>query len=296
MLSGVQERLGPLKAWLFPQRVYLELQDQAITGMVLSGRRLTWLEQLPLSPGLCSAGRPLNSSALADLLGDWLVECGYGSARIRAVLPGAASELRLLKGSGLERIAMPKELEALRLPWPSETAVDVMRSSLPSSPGSSVAVAVEAALLEDWIDVFADAGLALDALEAASVCALRSAVRQSGWLLGLEPEQSWLLRMEQGAPLWQWGLPPVVELEALQNELSQCLRYWDTQAPRPRSIDVVASAAVPASAQEALRGSMTEDLEWMDPFRNAELEDGLSEPREWSLGLLWGLAAAELQR
>ena len=180
MLAGVQERLGPLQAWLFPQRVYLELQDQAITAMVLDGRRLTWLDQLTLPPGLCVGGRPQNGSALADRLGDWLVEQGYAGARIWAVLPGAASELRLLKGSALAPL-MPKELEALRLPWPAETAVDLLHAPLPTCPGSSVSVAVEAALLEDWIDVFADAGLGLDALEAAPVCALRGVRLQSGW-------------------------------------------------------------------------------------------------------------------
>ena len=56
MLAGVQERLGPLQAWLFPQRVYLELQDQAITAMVLDGRRLTWLDQLTLQPGIAQIG------------------------------------------------------------------------------------------------------------------------------------------------------------------------------------------------------------------------------------------------
>ena len=69
--------------------------------MVLDGRRLTWLDQLTLPPGLCVGGRPLNGPALADRLGDWLVEQGYAGARIWAVLPGAASELRLLKGSTL---------------------------------------------------------------------------------------------------------------------------------------------------------------------------------------------------
>ena len=131
MLAGVQERLGPLQAWLFPQRVYLELQDQAITAMVLDGRRLTWLDQLTLPPGLCVGGRPLNGPALADRLGDWLVEQGYAGARIWAVLPGAASELRLLKGCAPAPL-MPKELEALRLPWPAETAVDLLRVPLPA--------------------------------------------------------------------------------------------------------------------------------------------------------------------
>ena len=290
MLAGVQERLGPLQAWLFPQRVYLELQDQAITAMVLDGRRLTWLDQLTLPPGLCVGGRPQNGSALADRLGDWLVEQGYAGARIWAVLPGAASELRLLKGSALAPL-MPKELEALRLPWPAETAVDLLRVPLPACPGSSVSVAVEAALLEDWIDVFADAGLGLDALEAAPVCALRGVGLQSGWLLGLEPEQSWLLRLEQGAPTWQWRLPPPAEPGALQAELDQCLSYWHSRAPRPSSIAVVAAAALPASCVEVLRG----ELEWMDPLAAGALENGLEDPPALSLGLLWGLAAAEVQ-
>ena len=57
MLSDCAERIHLLQAWLFPQRVYLELQDQAITAMVLDGRRLTWLDQLTLPPGLCVGGR-----------------------------------------------------------------------------------------------------------------------------------------------------------------------------------------------------------------------------------------------
>ena len=63
VLAGVQERLGPLQAWLFPQRVYLELQDQAITATVLSGRGLSWVDQLSLPPGLCQGGRPVSGSA-----------------------------------------------------------------------------------------------------------------------------------------------------------------------------------------------------------------------------------------
>ena len=288
VLAGVQERLGPLQAWLFPQRVYLELQDQAITAMVLSGRRVSWADQLSLPPGLCTGGRPVSGSALADLLGDWLVQCGYPGARIWAVLPGSACELRLLQGSAPERMAMPKELEALRLPWPPETAVDLLSCPLPSSPGSRVSVAVESALLEDWIEVFADAGLGLDALEAAPVCALRCVEGQKGWLLGLEPEQSWLLRLERGAPIWQWRLPPLAELEALQSELNQCLSYWQSQAPQPRSMDVVVSAALPASALETLQSCLPMELNGLDPLR--------SDPAQWSLGLLWGLAAAELER
>jgi hypothetical protein len=157
---------------------------------------------------------------------------------------------------------------------------------------------VEAALLEDWIDLFADAGLALDALEAAPICALRciEGPSENSWLLGLEPEQSWFLRLEKGAPIWQWRLPPLADLGSLQTELSQCLHYWEAKAPKPRSIAVVSSAAVPASALEALEAAIPLDLDRLHPWAKGQLENGLDDPTTLSLGLLWGLAAAELPR
>ena len=290
VLAEFQERLGPLQAWLFPRRLYLEIQDQVITAMALSGRRLIWFDQLRLPPGLCSGGRLLNGPAMADQLGDWLVQRGYAGARIWAVLPGAASEVRLLKGSAPAKL-MHKEFDALRLPWPAETAVDLLHVPLPSCPGSSVAVAVEEALLEEWIDAFADAGLVLDAMEAAPVCALRSIGLQTGWLLGLEPEQSWLFRLEKGAPTWQWRLPPPTENGALRAELDQCLSYWQSRAPQSSSISVVASAALPASVVEALRM----ELQWIDPLAAGALQNGLPDQPEFSLALLWGMAMSELQ-
>ena len=54
---------------------------------------------------------------------------------------------------------------------------------------------------------------------------------------------------------------------------------------------MVAAAALPASCVEALRG----ELEWMDPLAAGALENGLADPPALSLGLLWGLAAAEVQ-
>ena len=40
VLSGVIDRLAPLQAWLFPQRVYLQIEDQWITAMAIEGAAL----------------------------------------------------------------------------------------------------------------------------------------------------------------------------------------------------------------------------------------------------------------
>jgi len=298
VLSGVQERLAPLQSWLFPQRLYLELQDTAITAMVLQGRRLTWLDQLVLQPGLCQAGRPINPPALADLLGDWLIESGYAGAHISAVLPGSAAELRVLKSdqpieSG--QFALPKQIEALRLPWPSETAVDVVHAPLPSLPGSYLSVAVESALLETWIELFADSGFTLDYLEAAPACALRSMGGQSGLLLGLDSDQSWLLRMEEGAPIWQWRLPSLTDLAALQEEFSQCLSFLKINASCAASVLAVASAALPASGLDHLQRGIGLGLDWIDPLAAGQLESSLSDLTGNSLGLLWGLVLEDVE-
>ena len=111
VLSGVQDRLAPLQAWLFPQRVYLELQDTAITAMALHGRQLVWLERVPLPAGTCVAGHPMAPDALGDLLGDWLLERGFGGARVRAVLPSQATAVRLLQGEGAQNTISRKHAQ-----------------------------------------------------------------------------------------------------------------------------------------------------------------------------------------
>lgn len=56
LLSGVEDQLRrPLRAFLFPQRVYLQLEDQAITAMALQGGSVTWLERVLLPPACAVA-------------------------------------------------------------------------------------------------------------------------------------------------------------------------------------------------------------------------------------------------
>lgn len=65
VLAGVQERLAPLQAWLFPRRVLLELSDQAITAMALRHGQVVWLERIPLPEGLCQGASPSSPRPLA---------------------------------------------------------------------------------------------------------------------------------------------------------------------------------------------------------------------------------------
>lgn len=304
VLSAVQDRLAPLGAWLFPRRVYLELQDQAITAMVLDGSQLQWCETLPLPQGVLVAGEPRQPEALGDLIGDWLLERGYGGARVRAVLPWQASAWRLLQwpaGAGPQplRDLLAAEAEALALPWPLEQ-LDLQQLSL-ADPETSLLLAVPTALLEAWITVFTQAGLGLDGLESAGVCGLRALAEPADRLLLLcEAGQSWLLRLQAGEPRWQWRLPALGQPTALLQALGPCLAHWHSREPQLRSRPLVLVGA--AAAAEGLLG-LQEQLQplaggavLLDPLANGWLQpmaDGGPALPAGALALLWGLAAAE---
>ena len=216
VLSGLQDRLAPLKSWLFPQRVYLQLEDQAFTAMVLDGDRVAWLERVPLPEGLCVNGQPTAVEALGDLLGDLLVERGYAGARVKAVLPRAATAWRVIEWPGA---AWPKSPELvvrqqqaeLDLPWTLQDA-DLLLEPLLGDPPRSLLVAVQREVLEAWIEVCSQAGVALDGVEALPICLWRAVSPQLGegvqLLLQLEDQQSWLLALDRGQPLGEWPLPP----------------------------------------------------------------------------------------
>ena len=315
VLSAVQDRLAPLQAWLFPRRVYLELQDQAITAMVLAGRRLQWCETLPLPEGVVVAGEPLRPEALGDLIGDWLLERGYGGARVRAVLPWRASAWRLLQwpagssGQPLRQL-LAAQADALALDWPLEQ-LDLQLLPL-ADPDSALLLAAPLALLEAWISVFAQAGLGLDGLEAAGVCGLRALADPSDRLLLLcEAGQSWLLCLQAGEPQWQWPLPPLAQPAALLEALEPCLAHWQRRVPelRARPLQVLGTAATTAAAADddhdallALQAQLQTrgpgGAALVDPLAQSWLQpmlEGRGCPPGAALALLWGLAAAELQ-
>lgn len=285
VLSGLQDRLAPLNSWLFPRRVYLQLEDQALSAMVLEGERMAWQERVPLPAGLCVNGEPLLVEALGDLLGDLLVERGYPGAHVKAVLPRAATAWRVIEWPDAAWPEQPELLvrqqqDQLALPWTLQDA-DLWLEPLLGAPPRSLLVAVQRALLEAWIEVFSQAGVALDGLEPLPICLWRAVKPQLGEgvqaLLQLEADCSWLLALDQGQPLGEWLLPPPDQAEAL----AAALRQW-----RERQAPVACTVVGPDALVQALNAQLP--ALFGCPVHRLELPGGEA--------ALWGLVAGEQVR
>lgn len=306
VLSAVQERLAPWRAWLFPRRVCLEIQDQALTALALEGSTIAWCETLPLPEGVLVKAWPQQAQALGDLIGDWLIERGYPGARLRAVLPWGASGWR-------------------RLQWPESAAAQPLGELLPPDLGAeafgapldqldlcvhplegkreALLLGARTDLLEAWIDVLAQAGLALDGLEAAGVCCARVATgAQVPLVLFAEADQCWLLLLSHGVPRWQWRLPGPAQLPDLAAELELALAYARHQDPAVgmSPLGLVLSGACVEQREAllpALEGVASAGVLPIDPVTagawSAPAATALNGPTD-RLGLLWGLAMAEL--
>ncbi len=310
MLAGVQERLAPLQAWLFPRRVLLELGDQAITALALRHGQVVWLERIPLPEGLCQGGEPQQPEALGDLIGDLLIERGWALAHVRALLPAAASHCRLVQWPCLQWPADPEAVllerqEQLALPVPLQEA-DLRLVPLALEPPTSLLVAVPADLLEAWIAVFATAGVALDGLEAAPLCLchgleplLRDAPsHQLTALVELGAQASQLLLVRQGLPVYERRWPAALELSVLAAQIHQCLSFWRQQDPTAAHLQVLLHgplAAAPglAAALELEAPAMVVDPLALGWLQTAEKARSNAAPAGVELLGLWGLVLAE---
>jgi len=208
--------------------VYLQLEDQALEAMVLEAERLVWHERVPLPQGVCDNGAPVAVEALGDLIGDWLIERGYPGAHVKAVLPRAATAWRVIEWPGAvwpeaPELGVRQQQAELDLPWSLQDA-DLWLEPLLGDPPRSLLVAVQRELLEAWIGVCSQAGIALDGLEALPICLWRAVKPQLEdgvqVVLQLDDQQSWLLALEQGQPLGEWPFPPPGE------RLEAPLRSW----------------------------------------------------------------------
>ena len=282
VLAGVRDRLAPLQSWLFPRRVYLQLEDQALEAMVLEAERLVWHERVPLPQGVCENGAPVAVEALGDLLGDWLIERGYPGAHVKAVLPRAATAWRVIEWPGAvwpeaPELVVRQQQAELDLPWSLQDA-DLWFEPLLGDPPRSLLVAVQRELLEAWIGVCSQAGIALDGLEALPICLWRAVKPQLEdgvqVVLQLDDQQSWLLALEQGQPLGEWPFPPPGE------RLEAPLRSW-AQRYSP-------GAGVLLGSESMVHTWRPQLTAWLGcpvtPF----------EARE-ATAALWGLAAGERQ-
>jgi hypothetical protein len=278
VLSGLQDQLAPLKSWLFPRRVYLQLEDQAFTAMVLDGERVAWLERVPLPEGLCVNGQPTAVEALGDLVGDLLIERGFPGARVKAVLPRAATAWRVIawpdaRWPDQPEVVVRQQQDQLDLPWSLQDA-DLRLEPLIGAPPRSLLVAVQRGLLEAWIEVFSQAGVALDGMEPLPICLWRAAEPQLGEgvqvLLQLEQEQSWLLALDQGEPLGEWPLPAATEQEALIPALNTFQRRF-----HPRAALVSGEEQAVDAVLSELEGALRCSVAWLEPRDQAPALRGL---------------------
>ncbi len=249
MLAGVVDRLIPLQTWLFPSQVLFELDDHFVTLLALhQGHALPtikWLERIPLPAGTCDQAIPVRSEALADFIGDLLVERGFAGARVAAVLPALACEWHLVQWPGAEwpedarRLLIQRGREAgFRLPLQSADLREIRLEPEVAPLPTSLVIAVRRALLVGWVDTFAIAGLALEGLEAGPVCVLRALeplLQQTpeGQLvavLDLAKDSGHLLLLQRGIPVYERRLAgSLAGIGLLVEELRRSVDFWRQQ-------------------------------------------------------------------
>lgn len=312
VLSGVEERLAPLKAWLFPRRVLLLLEDQAITAAAIEGKHLLWYEQVPLPTGLCASGEPMQVDSLGDLLGDLLVERGFAGARVEAVLPVTACQCRLVRwpdgrwpDDPLRVLALHESTLALQAPL---SYLDLHLVPLELPQPTSLCVAVANQLLERWIEVFSQAGVSLVRLEAAQLCLCRGLLAMPALgcnagttvLLQLEADGAALLILEEGIPAYARSLPAAAPGEALDPALQRALQFWRQQRQLSEAPVLIChgSALPPGERLEQLAGVAGCSLRLLDPLAEGWLQaepapEGQRRPPGSALLPLLGLLAAE---
>ena len=313
VLSGVEERLAPLKAWLFPRRVLLLLEDRAITALALDGAQVIWSEQVPLPPGLCNQGEPIQVDSLGDLLGDLLVERGFAGARVEGVLPAAACQCRLLRwpdgiwpDDPLRLLASQESQLQLQTPL---SYVDLHLVPLELPQPTSLCIAVVSQLLDRWIEVFSLAGASLVRLEAAQLCLCRALLALPALqcdvgttvLLQLESEGAALLIVEEGCPVYERSLPAAEEGSRLDEQLQRVLQFWGRhrQLDGPPQLLCHGSGVPPADRLLELAAAAGCTLVSLDPVAEGWLQagpplEGQQRPPGSALLPLWGLVAAEL--
>ena len=277
MLAGIVDRLIPLQAWLFPSRVLLELDDHFVTLLALDHQgsipTVKWLERVPLPAGTCEQGIPVRIEALADFIGDLLVERGFATARVAAVLPTLSSEWHLVQWPGADWPEDPRRLliergrqAGFRLPIQS---ADLRVIHLEPDDGaiapSSLVIAVRKALLLGWIETFATAGLSLDGLEAGQVCVLRALEPllnetpdgQVVAVFELSKDSSHLLLLQRGIPVYERRLAgSLAGIGVLADELRRSIDFWRQQERGVTSVQLVlhgSQAALPEEVVEPLR-------------------------------------------
>lgn len=325
ILAGVQDQLQPLIARLFPHRVWLELNDDAVTVLTTRGRgqtpQLGMLRRVPLPQGACCAGEPQQVMALGDLIGDLLVELGLVGAQVVAMLPAAACAWRVVQWPFDD---WPESAEeALRLINPHlglpYDLAEAYVSLLPLEAAGQQAAAGCSSLLVSaprqsvlsWIEVFDLAGVQLERLEAAQVCDLRALTpalqgADPGLLealLVVDERAMRLTLLRHGVPEFSQQWRGAMADHQVELELERCVAYWRGLDPAVTGVRLwlVGSSPDLPLLGDTLRQGSGWPLEILDPLAMGWLtmppECGEDEPQPGcSLTGLYGLMQAELAR
>ena len=278
VVARLQEEWQTLRSELFPTKVVLDLSD-----LVLTAQRLPKANQpldapwiVPLPAATCRGGRPLQTEALGDFIGDLLLSYGEIKALLSVVLPAPACYWRALQwplaASPLEPARQLRELQPdLGLPFALEQGwLDVM--PVQGGDVDALVVAIERQLLADWLEVFNIAGVRLGRLVPAQVAWMvglqeRLLAADSTTLVGLllpEPQALRLLVWRDGVPLYERLLSG--ELEQWLCQLEACLRFlrWQQGMQARGSIELLLAAGLAAGQQERLQLGCPQPLELLD--------------------------------
>ena len=278
VVARLQEEWQTLRSELFPTKVVLDLSDRVLTAQRLPKANQSldapWI--VPLPAATCRGGRPLQTEALGDFIGDLLLSYGEIKALLSVVLPAPACYWRALQwplaASPLEPARQLRELQPdLGLPFALEQGwLDVM--PVQGGDVDALVVAIERQLLADWLEVFSIAGVRLGRLVPAQVAWMvglqeRLLAADSTTLVGLllpEPQALRLLVWRDGVPLYERLLSG--ELEQWLGQLEACLRFlrWQQGMQARGSIELLLAAGLAAGQQERLQLGCPQPLELLD--------------------------------
>ncbi|MFN7677595.1 MAG: hypothetical protein ACK5QW_03235 [Cyanobacteriota bacterium] len=272
MLDGIRDRLRPLKSWIFPYQVLLELSDNQLLGQpIFKGRPGPICLDVPLPALTIKEGVPVEVEPLADLIGELMVRENLIDAYVMASLPEAAVHWRVLEwetplAPGVEALAALREREPnLGLPFPlAEAELDLQ--ALPLAPGQWLLAATRREVVEGWITVFHQAGLNLDRLTSPQSCRLAAlheelaAVPSDTLVLVVSPGDGQdrgplLLAIQDGVPLFERPMP--VHSAAAVAEMARSMAFLREAFPSGGGARLLLDPAFKEEEQ-------------------AELEDGLS--------------------
>ncbi|MFN7899746.1 MAG: hypothetical protein ACK5N0_08810 [Synechococcaceae cyanobacterium] len=273
--QNLLDRLGPLKAQLFPHILLLELNDVGLRGQVLRGDRPGPLSlDAPLPPLTCRAGMPLELEPLGDLVGDLLVREKLLDAFVMASLPPEATEMRVIVWpGGLNPDDPEQELRRLNPDLGlgfdlSEAYLDL--TDLPGVEARSLVGLTPRRLVEAWIEVFNFAGAQLERLAPAQSCqlvALQGVLAEGGadelvLLLNSEPEHVRMMCLRDGLPVFERTLHR--EGLSVAAEIDRSQRFYRRQDPAVSRLRLLLCEPLPEAEQLDLETRLGVEAELLD--------------------------------